>query len=143
MLILTKNRGELERHRGAGVLLDALEAALTAADPYGAVAKYVKRSGDGVEVAGRRYKLSGAVHVVGFGKASLKMAQAVVDVLGDAVAGGVVISPVGGGRVGPVEALRGDHPIPGGDTLHVSQRLLQYLESADRRVSCFLILGAL
>jgi glycerate 2-kinase len=56
---------------------------------------------------------------------------------------GVVISPVGGGRVGPVEKLHSDHPIPGGDTLHVSQRLLQYLESADRRISCFLISGAL
>jgi glycerate 2-kinase len=105
-----KNRGELERFRGAVVLLDALEVALAAADPYGAVAKYVKRSGDGVEVAGRRYSLSGAVHVVGFGKASLKMAQAVVDVLGGAVAGGVVISPVGGGRVGPVKVLRGRPP---------------------------------
>jgi glycerate 2-kinase len=123
MLILTKNRDELERFRGAGVLLDALETAL-AADPYGAVAKYVKRGGDGVEVAGRRYKLSGAVHVVGFGKASLKMAHAIVDVLEDAVTGGVV-SPVGSGRVGPVEALRGDHPIPGEDTLRASQRLLQ------------------
>ncbi len=42
------------------MLLVALEAALAAAaDSYGAVAKYVKRSGDGVEVAGRRYKLSG------------------------------------------------------------------------------------
>jgi Putative glycerate kinase len=77
-----KNRDELERLRGGGVLLDALEAALTTADPYGAVAKYVKRSSDGVEVAGRTYMLSGAVHVVGFGKASLKMAQVVVDVMG-------------------------------------------------------------
>jgi glycerate 2-kinase len=136
-----KNRGELERLRGAGVLLDALEAALAAADPYGAVAKYVKRSGDGVEVAGRRYKLSGAVHVVGFGKASLKMAQAVVDVLGDAVAGGVVISPVGGGRVGPVEVLRGDHPIPGEDTLRASQRLLQYLESVGPEDLLFVLIS--
>jgi glycerate 2-kinase len=54
-----KSQGELERLRGAEMLLDALEAALAAADPYGVVAKYVKRSGDGVEVAGRRYKLSG------------------------------------------------------------------------------------
>ncbi len=36
---MIKNRGELERLRGAGVLLDALEAALAAADPYGAVAR--------------------------------------------------------------------------------------------------------
>jgi hypothetical protein len=42
-----------------------------------------------VEVAGRRYGLSRAVHIVRFGKAPLRMAQAVVDVLGGAVAGGV------------------------------------------------------
>lgn len=129
------------RLRGAGLLLDALEAALAAADPYGAVAKYVKRSGDGVEVAGRRYELSGAVHIVGFGKASLKMAQAVVDVLGDVVRGGVVVSPVGGGRVGPVEALRGDHPIPGEDTLRASQRLLQYLESVGPEDLLFVLIS--
>lgn len=123
------------------MLLDALEAALAAADPYGAVAKYVKRSGDGVEVAGRRYKLSGAVHVVGFGKASLKMAQAVVDVLGGAVAGGVVISPAGDGRVGPVEALRGDHPIPREDTLRASQKLLQYLESVGPEDLLFVLIS--
>jgi glycerate 2-kinase len=130
----------LERFRGAGVLLDALEAAL-AADPYGAVAKYVKRGGDGVEVAGRRYKLSGAVHVVGFSKAPLKMAQAVVDVLGDAVAGGVVISPVGGGRVGLVEALRGDHPIPGENTPRAPQRLLQHLESVGPEDLLFVLIS--
>jgi glycerate 2-kinase len=54
--------------------------------------------------------------------------------VGDAVAG-VVITPLGGGRVGPVEKLHSDHPIPGGDTLPVSQRLLQYLASADWRIS--------
>jgi glycerate 2-kinase len=131
----------LERFRGGGVLLDALEAALAAADPYGAVAKYVKRSGDGVKVAKRRYKLSGAVHVVGFGKASLEMAQDVVDVLGGAVAGGVVISPAGDGRVGPVEALRGDYPIPGEDTLRASQKLLQYLESVGLEDLLFVLIS--
>jgi hypothetical protein len=53
---------------------------LDCGEPYGADVKYIKRCG--VEVAGRRYELSGAVHIVGFGKAPLKMAQAVVDVLG-------------------------------------------------------------
>jgi glycerate-2-kinase len=52
---------------------------LDSGEPYGADVKYIKRSG--VEVAGRRYELSGAVHIVGFGKAPLKMARAVVDVL--------------------------------------------------------------
>jgi glycerate 2-kinase len=62
-------------------------------------------------------------------------------VLGGAVAGGVVISPVGGGRVGPVEALRGDHPIPGEDTLRASQRLLQYLESVGPEDLLFVLIS--
>jgi hypothetical protein len=49
-------------------------------EPYGADVKYIKRGG--VEVARQRFGLSGAVHIVGFGKAPLKTAQAVVDVLG-------------------------------------------------------------
>jgi glycerate-2-kinase len=52
----------------------------------------------------------------------------VVDVLGGAVADGVVISPNGGGSMGPIEVLRGGHPSPGENILRASQRLLQYLE---------------
>ena len=33
------------------------------------------------------------------------------------------------GRVGPVEVLRGDHPIPSSNTLRSSRRLLEYLET--------------
>jgi len=139
--VLIKNRNELMRLNGAPLLVEALEAALEVADPYRAVLRHVKRVGNEVEVAGRRYELSGAVHVVGFGKASLKMAQAVVDALGDVVRGGVVISPVGGGRVGPVEVLRGDHPIPGEDTLRASQRLLQYLESVGPEDLLFVLIS--
>jgi glycerate-2-kinase len=68
-----------KKRRGAGVFLDALEAVLTVASPTG---RMLSTSKEATEVAGRRYELSGAVHIVGFGKAPLKMAQAVVDVLG-------------------------------------------------------------
>lgn len=136
-----KNRGDLTRLRGASLLMEALEAALEAADSYSAVLRHVRRVGNEVEVAGRRYALSGAAHVVGFGKASLKMAQALVDTLGDAVAGGVVISPTGGGSVGPVEVLRGDHPTPGENTLRASQRLLQYLEGVSEGDLLFVLIS--
>jgi glycerate 2-kinase len=139
--VFIKNRGELMTLSGALLLVEALEAALEAADPYRAVLRHVKRIGVEVEVAGRRYSLSGAVHVVGFGKASLKMAQAVVDILGDVVTGGVVISPVGGGSLGPVEVLRGDHPLPGENTLHASQRLLQYLEGVGEGDLLFVLIS--
>jgi glycerate 2-kinase (EC 2.7.1.-) len=140
--VFIKNREQLAtKTRHGGVLLDALEVALEAADPYRAVLRHVRRRGGVVEVAGRLYELSGPVHVVGFGKASLKMAQALVDVLADVVAGGVVITPGGRGRVGPVEVLSGDHPLPGEETLRASQRLLQYLEGVGEEDFVFVVVS--
>ncbi|MEM1615072.1 MAG: glycerate kinase [Pyrobaculum sp.] len=116
-----KNRGELPRGDPYDVILDALEAALDAADPYKAVASALAREGG-------EFKKFAGVHVVGFGKASVKMAKAAVDALGGLVRGGVVISPEGEGSVGPVRVLKGDHPVPGRNTLKSSQELLEYLE---------------
>jgi hypothetical protein len=44
--VFIKNRGELIRLSGAPLLVEALEAALEAADPYCAVLRHVKRVGD-------------------------------------------------------------------------------------------------
>lgn len=110
---------------------DALQIVLEgwrAADPYISVAKHVSVYGSAVRVGGRLYRPRG-VHVVGFGKASLRMLEALCDVLGGRVVGGVVINPVVEGRFCGVDVLKGDHPLPGGGTLQSSMRLISYLES--------------
>lgn len=109
--------------------LHVIKKGCEVADPYVAVSRYVDVEGSLIRVGERTYSPR-ATHVVGFGKASLRMLEALCGLLGDMVAGGVVISPVGGGEVCRVEVLRGDHPLPGRGTLESSIRLIKYLESS-------------
>ncbi|MEZ0318558.1 MAG: glycerate kinase [Pyrobaculum sp.] len=129
-----KNREELPRGDPYDVLLDALEATLDAADPYKAVASYLAREGEEL----KRY---GGVHVVGFGKASVKMAKAAVDVLGGLVKGGVVINPEIEDAAGLVRVLKGDHPAPGENTLKSSQELLDYLKGVGEREALLVLVS--
>ena len=123
-----KNMDALSRTPFHRTILEALRVGLQAADPRSAVSSALKRVGGGVSVAGEVVD-AGRVHIVGFGKASVGMVEGAIRVLGDAVVGGVAISPFYEGRVGPVEVLRGDHPIPSSNTLRSSRRLLEYLET--------------
>ncbi|HID41032.1 MAG TPA: DUF4147 domain-containing protein, partial [Pyrodictium sp.] len=99
-------------------LLDALEAALEAVEPRRLLRRCLRRCGSCVEIQNvGRLCPAGGVYVVGFGKASRGMAGAVVETLDGLVEAGVVIAPPGmAGRVGPVEVLEGDHPVPGART---------------------------
>ncbi|PRQ04747.1 putative hydroxypyruvate reductase [Enhygromyxa salina] len=68
----------------------------------------------------------GRVWVFGAGKASAAMAEALVERFGERIAGGVVIvkhRPPGGGWIGPVELLVGDHPVPGPATAAATAKL--------------------
>ncbi|CAG0931417.1 glycerate 2-kinase [Thermoflexales bacterium] len=69
-------------------------AALAAADPAEAVYKFVSRVGDQILVADRSYPLRqfDRVFLVGAGKAVLPMAEAVSEVLGERLSGGVIIT---------------------------------------------------
>jgi len=124
----------LRRVPGGGPLLDAYEAALAAVHPSRLLPRLLGPLGGGCTGLADGGRLCGStVYVAGFGKAARSMAEAVYALLGDAVEAGVVIAPRGmGGRVGPVEVLEGDHPVPGGATLRSSLRLLEFLREAPR-----------
>jgi glycerate 2-kinase len=69
-------------------------AALAAADPAEAVYKFVSRVGDQILVADHSYPLRqfDRVFLVGAGKAVLPMAEAVSEILGERLSGGVIIA---------------------------------------------------
>jgi len=122
-----KNRSELPSSPLHSTALDLLEHALNTADPYKAIVSSVRVDGNNLVVRGEVVELSRRVHIVGFGKASKRMAEAVLDVLGARVVGGIVIGPGDEGRLGPIEIVKGDHPIPRENTLRSSQKLLDYV----------------
>jgi len=87
-------------------MLRILEKGLEAADPYGRVSEYVEKAGDLVRIGGYEYRAE-RIHVIGFGKASVRMLRAVCDKIGGLIHGGVVINPVETGVICNVEVLKG------------------------------------
>jgi glycerate 2-kinase len=79
-------------------------------------------------------------HIIGFGKASLKMLEGVLNILGERVCGGVIITPNTTGKIHTVHVLKGDHPYPGENTLKSSLQLIEYLESSVERDDVVLVL---
>lgn len=130
---LLKSGTTAERRRAA---LDVLAAALEAADPRKAVVHSLRREGDTLCVAEKRYDLRqyDRVLVVGAGKAGAAMAAGVEDVLGDRVSGGVV--NVKYGHVAPtrrVEIHEAAHPVPDESGLAGTRRMVELLREAGPR----------
>lgn len=86
-------------------------------------------------------------HAVAIGKAAVTMMRGAADALGERLASGLVISPAGGPAGNDLESagiqhLRGDHPLPGDDSLAAGRALVRYLsERPPRARVLFLISG--
>lgn len=129
---MIKNKDMLVRDPRHERLIRFVEYALQVADPYNAVTSSIELRRGALIVKDKRVELGRRVHVVGFGKASVRMAEAVYSVMGELVSGGVVIHPGEPSRVGPIEVLKGDHPFPGDNTLRSSLKLLDYLKTVNK-----------
>ncbi len=128
------NKKELSSTHTRRLVLESLEAALSRADPRISIKKHIRRVGDCIEVStGRKYCPRERVYVLGFGKASEAMTNGILESLGELVSGGVVIAPSPTtSRIGPVDVLPGDHPIPGENTLSSTKKLLEVAQSLPR-----------
>lgn len=117
-----------------------LAAALGAVAPGVAIRRMMRREGGTFSVGTdvydlRRYR---RVFVVGAGKAGAPMTRAVMEMLGDKVAGGVVLVKDGYGEIGsqegdrsgvhPVAVVEAGHPIPDQRGVAGAQRMWDLLE---------------
>jgi len=118
-------------------VLRILTAALERVDPATAIARHVQRSGEVLGAAGKEYHLPDyrRVFVVGAGKAGVPMAQAISDLLGERLEGGIVIVKEGyrgGSEWSPhpnLEILEAGHPLPDERGLAGTQRIIELLET--------------
>ncbi len=111
----TPQSPEESRLRSDAVAL--IEAALDAVNPERAIRRLMQVRGDKLLVGGRVYPLAEyeRVSVVGAGKASATMAQAVEGILGDRIHQGLVITKYGQAqeyRGKKIEVAEGGHPTP-------------------------------
>ena len=72
------------------------------------------------------------IYVCGSGKASYGMGVALLDILGDKLSGGVIISPVKHEKIKNIKILKGSHPIPDENSLKSTEILCNFLKKLDK-----------
>jgi hydroxypyruvate reductase len=122
--------------RGLEAVAERLkEAALGAVDPAAAVHRCVRREGADLVVGDRRYDLDayGRVFVIGGGKASVPMAAAVADVLGERLNRGAVVTKyehVRGWSPGRIDVIEAAHPVPDQNSVRGARAIAELAEEA-------------
>jgi hydroxypyruvate reductase len=95
--------------------LAIFRAGLGAADPYEATKRALLLSEEELQVGERSYRLNDfkRIVVIGAGKGSAPMAQAVEEILGDRIEGGLIVVKYGyTAPLKKVKLIEGGHPIP-------------------------------
>ncbi|WP_129115777.1 glycerate kinase type-2 family protein [Halegenticoccus tardaugens] len=138
---MIRNADDLGGTDAREIALDCVEAGIEAATPERVVADSVSIDGDALSVAGDRYDLADfdRIVVVGGGKAAGGVARALESVLGDRLAGGVVVTtePAETDRI---DVVVGDHPVPSERGVAGARRVLDLAREADERA---LVLAAI
>ncbi|MFH1101660.1 MAG: glycerate kinase [Methanobacteriota archaeon] len=120
-------------------ILDMCIAAVDAVNPYNVVKKVISRQK--IKCDKKRIDLSQFHHlyVIGFGKASVGMAQAVVDLV-PGVRGVVITNdPAAKIKGGHVEVILGGHPLPTKGSIVGTEKILSLIGQCDSR-DCILVL---
>jgi glycerate 2-kinase len=128
-------------HKGPGLIrvrkdaLSIFRSALAAVDPEEAVHRHVRIvGGNSLAVEGRRYDLNACkrILVAGAGKAVAPMAKALEDLLGDRIAGGVLVVKDGHGlALKRIRIHEASHPVPDERGVAGTLEILKLLEGAD------------
>jgi glycerate 2-kinase len=124
-------------------VLRIASAGLAACDAFAATERSVSLEGDDLMVDGLRHHLDpgGRILIVGAGKATLGIATALAGILGDRLDGGAVaVRGDGHHRLGRVEVLGADHPLPSETSAAAATRLLEIASGAGERdvvIACF------
>lgn len=128
------------------IVVKLLEKALEASDPRVAVRRSLKISNDKLLVMGVEYDLKRycRILVVGGGKASGAMAEALEEILGERIEDGVVNVPRGVSKLYRTKRIKlneAGHPIPDEDGVKGVSAMLDMLRSVDEDTLIFCLLS--
>jgi len=135
--VIIKNRDELTSHGnviGRRLVLDIIEYALEAMDPKEQVKKLVRiENSDVLKVGNLEYSLSkvGNIYVLGAGKGSVFIAEALEEVLGDKIKDGIIVEKRGQGRkLKRIKVIEGGHPLPDKTGYEAAQSIVSLAKDA-------------
>ncbi|MEM2248997.1 MAG: DUF4147 domain-containing protein, partial [Candidatus Bathyarchaeia archaeon] len=118
------------------IALDAIERAIKAVDPKRLIHSRVTLSNDKLTVNGKSFDLRSfrRIFVVGGGKASGYMAEAIEEILGEKICDGVVVVPHGMAKAIKTRIVRvheAGHPIPDQSSVEGAKKIMELAEEAD------------
>jgi len=134
--MIIKNRKELLSHghrKGREVALDIVEHAIKAVDAYEAMKKRVHVENSRLTVGDLNYDLSkvGNIYVIGGGKASFSIAQALDEILGQRIKRGVINVKRGEkGKLKRIKVIEAGHPIPDEMGMEGAKEMIHIAEEA-------------
>jgi glycerate 2-kinase len=115
-----------------GSITRILSAAISALEPGAAVSRQVVREGDMLFISGRSYDLRNFNRVVllGIGKASVAMSNALAMILAERLSAGLVISKYASqDQIPLLTYIVGGHPVPDEQSLEAGKKTLELLSS--------------
>jgi hydroxypyruvate reductase len=114
---------------------DIIETALEAVDPYRCTQKFINLTDSYLKIGNETYIMNeiGDIYVLGTGKAVLPMTQAVCNVLGDHLAGGVIIGKHADSQIldklpHSIQVHFGDHPVPSERSFESAQKMTAFTD---------------
>jgi glycerate 2-kinase len=134
--LIRNGRNRLTR-RARRLVLDSLEFALHSADPHVLVSKTVKKRGEKLQIGSQAIHLRDyhRIFVVGAGKASAAMAEALEAVLQDRLEGGLVVVPRGqkSPELGKIGSISAPHPTPDADSVNAAKKVTALVEDLNAK----------
>ena len=134
---LINNGTDGATRRARRLVLETLEFTLASVDPHTLVSQRVKRRGDRLRVENHDVPLSAydRIFVVGAGKASGAMAEALEAILGNRLSGGLVVVPSGQQppKLERVRLVTAPHPTPDTNSVNAAKALITLVEELNSR----------
>ena len=135
---LVDNAQSRSTRKAREVALNAIEKALNAVNPKNIMESKVVLNNDILNVDGREFDLSEfrRVFIVGGGKASGSMAEALEQILGDRMEAGVIVVPRGTSsryKTERIEIHESSHPIPDVDSMEGAGKIMKIAECAGEK----------
>lgn len=133
------NRQELTSHGNSSLrnaAIDVIEHGLRAADPYVGVKRLLRRNGDVLQVGDLVLELNKfeRIFILGAGKASLGIAQALEEILGDDISDGLFVLRYGSKvNLNRTKVIYANHPYPDENSLHAGQLMMELAKTCTEK----------
>ncbi len=122
-------KGSTQTQQARCIVLDLINATLKAIDPKHLVRKALKYKNRSLHLARKQIGINdvNGIYVIGAGKATGRMAEAVEAILKDHISGGLIIVPetnINDYKLDDVQVHGGGHPFPTKSSINATQALL-------------------